>query len=226
MNPMRLYSIDIETVSQGKRALDYTNQAPVKLGNTKDPEKIKAIETKKREEARYKHGLSWWTGKVCSVAITSVFHEGCNLVSYGFKETDILETLASHLVKHPCKLIGKNSIDFDYPFLVGRYMANSMEVPLILKGGRDKLLDIESWFGGRGCSQRGKLSDYSHGIDTKNKLMHGSQVQSVYDEALDCHMKGDKAGESKAWEMIANYNIQDTVIVKDMALRYYKGAVW
>jgi len=213
------YSIDIETVSQGKRANEYTDQKKYKLGNVKDPEKIKEALQKKKDEERNKHGLSWVTGKICSIAIVDIFGDKETQCFYGADESEILLKASEYMSGQ--KLIGKTSQLFDFPFLVGRYIANGLTVPMSLKS-KGLLYDIDNIFGWSSQSnQRGTLDSYAHGINYKQKPMHGSAVQGLYDTILDASMKGDDVAVKAGWQQLRDYNIHDCMIVKALALAYY-----
>jgi len=93
----KTYAVDIETVSQGKRAIDYTDAQEYKLGNVKDPEKIKAKLEEKRSEARKKHALLWWLGKVVSIAFVDVYGNDPDVVFYGDSEAEILTKAYEYL---------------------------------------------------------------------------------------------------------------------------------
>jgi len=220
-SPIRIVSIDIETVSQGKRASDYTDLQPLKLGNVKDPEKVRLATIEKRDEARDKHGLNWWTGSVVSVALVDVYHSKDNKVFYGFDEGQVLVDLSKELNLFPMKLFGKSSKGFDFPFLVGRYMANRIPVPRVLKE-RSALFDVDDFFGfSSGHNQRGKLQDYAHGMNMPGKLMNGSRVQSLYNQIIDAKMRGATAEVIELWSILTNYNIDDALKVADMIRLYY-----
>lgn len=215
-----VYAIDIETVSQGKVAKDFTDQQPYALGNVKDPVKVEAKLKEKKGEAAKKHGLSWWLGKVCSVAMIDL-HAKDSIVIAGYDEKEILTSLQVPLNSGAVKLIGKNSQTFDFPFLVGRYMANDLEVPRVLKK-RGSCLDVENFFGYSSASgQRSKLSNYAHGLGMAGKTMHGSMVQDLYSMAVLAKMEGKTKEEEATWKKITEYNLQDSEIVKQMALKYY-----
>lgn len=216
----KVYAIDIETVSQGKSARDFTDKQSYALGNVKDPVKVEAKLQEKREEAGKKHGLSWWLGKVCSVALIDL-HTSTSYVYYGVNERKILEDLASLIGSGPIKLIGKTSINFDFPFLVGRFMANDIRVPNCLKK-RTSMMDVDNFFGFSAQSgQRTKLSNYAHGLGIDPKTLDGSKVQAVYDMVVMAMMEKDEEAVELHWRAIIDYNLQDSQIVKEMALSYY-----
>jgi len=213
-----LYAIDIETVSQGKISNEFTDKTATVAKNIKDPEKIAARLKLSREELRNKHGLSWWTGKIISISIVSVFGP-TKEVFCGHDEVDILNKTIAIIGR--AKVIGKTSINFDFPFMIGRLMALNIEVPPCLKN-RNSMFDVDNFFGFSSASQqRSKLDFYAHGLAIKNKPMHGSQIQGKYNEIMAMQMGGDNMGPIKIWKEIADYNLHDSEVVANMARRYY-----
>lgn len=221
---MKLYAVDIETVSQGKRALDYSNSVKYKApANIKDPIKIEANIEKQKATASTKHGLSWWTGKIISIAIVDVFGDEEDRVFYGHNEQEILWAAADVLTGH-CKIIGMTSDNFDFPFLVGRYMANMLRVPAVLKR-KYATLDVNKFFGYHASSgQRGKLNDYAHGIAYADKPdnLDGSKMQGLYDTIMQAEMDKDSVAAKAGWMQIKRYNLHDSNVVKALATLYYR----
>lgn len=221
---MKLFAIDIETVSQGGRADDYTNEKDYKApSNYKDEEKIEANIEAQRSKARAKHGLHWWTGKVVSCAVVDVFGDTPDAVYYGHDEEDILRHVAEHIGSHS-KLIGMCSEGFDFPFLVGRYMANMMRVPGVLKR-KYATLDVNKFFGWSSQSgQRGKLDDYAQGIAYAGKPdnLDGSQVQGMYNTIIKADMNDDRLTAVATWKQLEKYNLHDAHVVKALATLYYR----
>jgi len=216
----KTYAVDVETVSQGKRAIEYTNGKDYKLGNVKDPKKIEAKLLEKKEEARQKHGLNWWTGKIISIGFVDVFGNDPDVCFYGYDEFEILTKAYDFL--NGSKLIAKSGITFDYPFLVGRFMANDFaKIPFSLRT-RSLQYDVDNFFGWSSASgQRGSLSDYSQGIGFKEKPLTGNMVQGIYDTAVDAKMQNDSVAEKAAWKEITDYNLHDCKAVKAIARAYY-----
>lgn len=217
----KVYAIDIETVSQGKRANDYTDQRSYKIGNVKDPIKVEAKLREKREEARSKHALTWYTGKIISIAIVDVYGGDESIILSGHDEHVILTDLAKVLNK-PCKMIGKTSKTFDFPFMVGRFMANGITLPAVFKH-RFNLLDTDDFFGfSSASSQRGRLDDYAHGIGYKGKPMHGNAVAGLYASIVAAEtVKKDPVAAAAGWKQLKDYNLHDSMVVKEMTLAYY-----
>lgn len=215
----KLLALDIETVSQGARANVYTDNAYYALGNVKDPAKVAAKLNEKKEEARNKHALHWGTGKVISVALVDVFGNDEPFVFATHNEKAILEDIEIKI--EGCKLIGKSAKTFDYGFLVGRYLANNMPVPQVLRDWR-RLLDMDDFFGRSAASgQRGKLALYAHGLGMNDKLMEGSAVAELYNKILELEMTGNKDLALTEWKKLEAYNLDDSEKVAEAARRYY-----
>lgn len=214
------YAIDIETVSQGSRADAFTEGVTIKTGNTKDEEKLKVKIEEGRAKARASHGLSWITGKVFCVSVINC--ETLDKVTFiGFEESDVLKKLSDHLKTIPdtSRLFAKSGKDFDYPFLTGRYMANQIPVPPLLMSTRfNGLNDVDDLLTySKQSGQRGRLSDYAHGLMIDGKTMHGSQMQDEYNRA----MLADKESQATILGDIIKYCEQDTLIVAEFVRRYY-----
>lgn len=217
----KIYAIDIETFTQGKRANEYTDSKDYKLGNVKDPDKVQAKLQEKREEARRKHALHWFTGKIISVALVDVMGDEAETCISGHDEKEILHELALCLNK-PCKLVGKSSEMFDFAFIRGRYMANNIEIPRVFKQA-NKQFDCDKFFAWSAqSSQRGSLADYAHGLGLDGKTMKGSDVHDLYEKIMMTEMV-DKVETANLWQELIDYNLQDARIVAELTRRYIGG---
>ena len=214
--PMR--AIDIETVTQGKRAKELHDRTHITAAaNIKDPERIKANIDKKRAALGSKDALNWHLGKVLSYAWEDV-QTGEQGFFTSMKESEVLTQFAIDTVKF--NLIGKESRDFDFPFLIGRYMANNMAIPAVLKDMR-RLYDCNDFLSySRSCSQRVKLDHYAHGLGIAPKTMTGSGVADLYNRMIT----GSEEIVSAAIETLKEYNIHDSHIVAEMTRRYNRSA--
>lgn len=215
---LKVFSIDIETFTEGKRANEYTDSKEYKLGNVKNPDlKAKKL-VEKRLEARRKHALSWWTGKIISVAVVDVFGEEPDLCFAGHDEAEVLKELGEHL-KRPCKIIGKASEMFDFGFITGRFMKHKLEIPPVFKQSHNQY-DVDKFFAWSAqSSQRGSLNDYAHGLGIEVKTMKGSDVHDLYTRIMMAESV-DKVEAAKLWEQLVEYNIQDSKIVAEITRRY------
>ena len=206
------WSIDIETY-RNDRAFVYTDKVKIPApGNIKDEKKIEAAIAKKRKDIADKHALTWWTGKIISVALSPINELEPPVCFYSHDEKEILVNLTYFLEEKASSLVGKSSKTFDFPYLVGRYMANELPVPSTLKD-KNLLYDIDDFFGWSSASgQRGKLDAYLHGIGFDLKPMDGSMVGELYENILS---------EKDTWEELVNYNIFDAVATAKIAKLYW-----
>jgi hypothetical protein len=205
---------DIETAEDGKRAGPYADSKRIKApAGWKDQEKIKAREDEKRLELRQKSGLYPWTGTVTTIC--AMDSEGLHKF-YGNNEYKLLSDFGDYITALERRygritLIGKNSKNFDQPFLVGRYLAHNLGVPDSLRPTQEPK-DIDECFGYSSQSIRGTLSDYAYLLGMK-KTSHGSNAQQMYDAtALD----------DSAWKDLVEYCAQDVIITYEFLMRYMK----
>ena len=213
-----VYAIDIETVSQGGIANEFTDRTAGYAKNLKDPKKIEAALIANKEKLRATHGLTWWTGKIISISIVEVWGD-YKEVFCGHDEEDILRKTMEVIGRG--KLIGKNSLTFDFPFMVGRLMRHNIPVPPALRT-RNATYDIDTFFGFSSASnQRSKLDYYAHGLSIKLKPMKGSDIQKKYDQIMSMQIDGDMLGPIKIWKEIADYNLHDSEVVANITKRYF-----
>jgi hypothetical protein len=224
---VRILAIDIETISQGKNANDFIDKchkfkAP---SNYSDEKKIAAYIDKERGKEVSKHGLYWWRGRVLSIATVDC-RTGESKFYFDYDEKQVLNELREDLDKGQVRLWSKSGKTFDYPYLVGRYMANKIELPRVFKSKPfDSVLnDVDEFFGRSSASaQRTKLDYYAWGLGLENKPMNGGQVQSLYNQMLDAKMRGDEAAEAEAIVKLKEYNIFDSTVVAEMVKRFFGG---
>lgn len=223
-----IYAFDIETVaSNTANTRDYVKNMYIKPDSRlKDPVKIIEREQRERDKIIKKGGLHWATGKVCCVS----FVDCETLVPYtqfSMDERSLLE-FVQEMSKHDgetVKLIGKTSEGFDFPFLTGRFMANSMTVPKqfnpLASGANRGALDIDKAFGYSASSgQRGTLDLYALGMGLSGKGgMHGSKVQDLYDRIL----MADKENAKILIGEMEKYCTNDSIIVADMFRRLMRS---
>lgn len=233
--------IDIETVPSG-RCRDYvgaqdvqpdqryqSDQPPTTITNLKSDalreqrleewkrdKELKSEQdvAQKRQKLLENGGLKWWTGKV--ICISSSTPTGTLKTWCGDDEREILTGFFDFLVTE-CNgymVGGKQSSDFDIPFLVGRAMALDLGVPDHLRTNYE-IRDVNYIFGPSHMSgQRGKLDDYAFGLNIAGKLGHGSDVYGKYMLAI--------TGDANQWNEIKRYCEQDVTISMEVAKRYSK----
>lgn len=205
---------DIETAA-GPTADDYWASRKIKApSHWKDEEKIKAHAEEKRLELRDKSGLYPWTAVVTTIC--AMDSDGLHKF-YGNDEKKILSDFGDYLtalqLRHDrVQLIGKNSKNFDQPFLVARYMAHDLGVPDCLRPTNEPR-DIDECLGFGSQSIKGSLSDYAHLLGIKGKTSTGSNAQAMYDAT---------AFDPEKWEDLVTYCAQDVMITNEFLTRYMK----
>lgn len=214
----RVVALDIETVSQGKKAVAYTEKyQKFKTGNVKDPVKLEAKIGELKAKALGEHGLSWVTGKVISCALVDM-KTGEEEVYAGHDEREVLLQVLE--ATRSCQIWGKTSKNFDFPFLVGRYMALELPLPSFLKIA-SRQGDVDTFFGWSTAStQRSTLDSYAYALDLDMKTMKGSAVQSLYDQIIMAESSGDMKRAEELWGQLKEYNLGDSRIVRHMYNRY------
>jgi predicted PolB exonuclease-like 3'-5' exonuclease len=206
-----MISIDIESIPN----LDLIGSLPepeVALGNTKDPEKIKAkIEEAKKEQID-KMGLNPFFARVCSFATWGDIEENC-----GFKviDQDISDASEINLITHALHffcagpttspvIITWNGHNFDIPFLFKRAMLLQMDLPSGLCGmsyfcrkyQHASHIDLMQEL----CGWNGHLK-----LDTASKMILGESKadHADFSKFIDIIKSGD--GDSE----IGVYNLKD-----------------
>ena len=205
---------DIETAA-GPTAESYWTGKKIKApSGWKDEEKIKAREEEKRLEYREKSGLYPWTAVVTTIC--TMDQDGLHKF-YGNDEKKILTDFGDYITAlekrwGKVQLIGKNSKNFDQPFLVARYIAHNLGVPDSLRPTHDPK-DIDECLGFSSASIRGSLSDYAYLLGVKGKTSHGSNAQAMYDAT---------AFDESKWDELVEYCAQDVMITNEFLERYMK----
>lgn len=221
------WAIDIETRgSNSPKVEEYFLNAKVKVpSNYKDQVKIDAYIEANRDKERRKAALHWATGSVFSVALTNVQTEQ-SYVLCSTDEKEVLQFLTNKLSEQQvASLVGKNSETFDFPFLVGRFMANDMSIHTIFKAGRyeKKLNDIDNIFGYSSASQqRGKLNMYAMGLGLDGKNGDGSAVPQKYNDMVLAEVGGDDETVAQIKKEVEEYNVNDTLITARIWAAYNK----
>jgi hypothetical protein len=212
-------AIDIETVANDRAeayALSHERfEAPA---NYKDPAKIEQAILAKRSASLEKAGLKWWTGKVVEICCIDTTGRLPPRHYFGEDEGKLLTAFGAGLTTDfkDHYMIGKSVLDFDFPFLMGRFLAHDLGIPSQLRPDNSyRLTDVDKIFGYSATSgQRGKLDDYAWGLGITGKTSHGSEVGALYNRIL--------LGEEGAIQQLKDYCQQDTQIVVEMFRRYAK----
>ena len=207
-----------------------TGEMPATIAKIKSDElreeKYEAWKVKQREKIRNyvkvqqlkdleKAALHWWMSKIVSIAWNFVHDETGELVTAGVKTSDNETEVISHFLNaamnsayRVSRVIGKNSKNFDTPYLIGRLLALDLGVPSFLRAKVTPMGDVDEMFGSLSAknSQITSLENYAFGLGIKGKLATGSGVESMY--------------KSGAFKDISAYNVQDVEIIGDMYRRW------
>ena len=205
-----ILAVDIETKisDYGRKHLEEKEYLPD--SRLKDPAKIKASVESQREKDIDKAALHWWLSKIiCICAIT--YDTRFTKTFSGDDERLLLKEFFTHLENNGpyVQLVGKSSISFDIPFLVGRALALNLGLPDCLRQNIEKITDVDQLFSRfRMCSQITSLSNYAFGLGIEGKLAKGGDVAKMHEE--------------ERWDEIEQYCRRDTEIVCEMIKRYQK----
>lgn len=207
-----------------------TNEMPATIAKIKSDEKreekYEAWKEKQREKiGNYvkvqqlkdleKAALHWWMSKIVSIAWNHVHDESGELVTAGVRTCDDEREVISCFLNaamnsayRVSRVIGKNSKNFDTPYLIGRLLALDLGVPSFLRARITPMGDVNEMFGSlsaKNC-QITSLENYAFGLGIKGKLATGSSVEGMY--------------KGKAFKEISAYNVQDVEIIADMYRRW------
>lgn len=180
--------------------------------------KIKSHVTLKQLKDLEDAALNWWMSKVCSIAWVCVDPIDNEIVEREVctskDEQEILHKFFTYLEGYKNDIngiIGKNSVFFDCPYLVGRAIANDIGIPHHLRTSISKLGDIDQIFGVMSSRNSGitRLKNYAFGLGIDGKLGDGAGVEKLY--------------ESGNLKQLADYNMRDVEIVAEMYCRWNKA---
>ena len=209
----RFLVVDIETVANERSADYFASRKYEAASNLVDPKKIEANIAEKRAKDKAMAPLSWWVGQiVCISANNPITREKHSFA--GKDERQVITGFYDFLLKkYPMTMLtGKQTKDFDFPYLVGRSLALDIGIPAHLRHPFE-ITDINQIFGFSSSSQqRTSLANYAFGIGIDGKSAHGSEMAGMY----------AKACETGSFQEIQDYCEQDTEIVAEMLRRYFK----
>ena len=167
-----------------------------------------------------KAALHWWQSKICSIAWAHVHEESGEIISRGVKagpqEDMVIKLFFDAALNSPyrvARVIGKNSKNFDTPYLIGRCIALNLGLPPFLRSRISSFGDIDEIFGSLSArnSQITTLANYAFGLDITGKTGSALSVETFY--------------RNQNFEAISDYNIHDVEIVYEMYRRYKKEYV-
>jgi len=204
--------LDIETVAN-ERAPSWFSKVEVKApSNYKDEDKIKAYVESARNKLGSKSALTWHTGKAFSFALADINNDE-TLFMHSLDEVELLKTIATECAGR--EVYTKSGKLFDFPFLVGRFLANSVPLPafLVQKTFQYDVDDFFSWSQSNG--QRMSLDAYAHGLGITGKTGSYDMAQKLYTEMIT-----GGSNVAKLEQELEDYNIQDVLIVREIVRRY------
>jgi 3'-5' exonuclease len=213
---MKFLAFDIETVvsAEGKKLIEELDiKAP---SNYKDQEKISAYIEEKRKNELEKAALYWWTGKIVCISAVEI---GTNdhWVGHDDCEKTLIQTFLNLLMeKWPAHmLVGKNSEEFDEPWVRARAMRHDLGVVphLRLKRG---FSDVQRIFGyTRGSGQVTSLENIAKGLYlTTQKKIKGAEVETLWNDLRHKELR--------------EYCLDDSRMVAEIWQRYakeFEGAI-
>lgn len=236
INARFVWAYDIETAGNDTAPKFHAKfAAEIKAPSTwKDEEKIAAHVAKKKAELSSKDALSWFTGKIVSIAFTNVedimdkVKKPRSVAFCGFDEAAVLK-LACDFVNDQTngvlQLVGKSNTGFDDGFLTGRLMVHRLPIPAIMRNSYN-MLDVDKMIcSGYGTNQTGKLNHYAFALGMNPKIMDGAMVPKLYKEAFAAKIAGDMDKVKEIMVRIKDYNIDDTVITAEIAGRLLMSQV-
>lgn len=201
---MGILAFDIETVvsDEGRTLVE---GAPVSApSNYKDQVKIDAYIEEKRKELLEKAALYWWTGKIVCISAWDVdTNKEWAMVSDN--EPELLRSFFGFLSEYPThRLIGKNSDEFDSPWIRARAMRHDLGIPRHFRLAH-AFTDVQKIFGhNRGASQVTSLKNMATALclDTK-KIASGGDVAGLWrygqHEELKTYCLGDSKMVAEIW---------------------------
>lgn len=203
-----IWVFDIETAVRGA-AREHLSSLDVDADKRlKDPAKIEESKKEKRQELIDKAPLYWWYGQIVSIAAERLSDRATFQV-HGLDEKKNIRDFFNLLYSEsePVRLVGKNSLGFDFGYLVGRCISLDIGVPYFLRPYRP-IEDVDQCFSSKsGSCVTGKLSDYAYALGM-SKSANGSDVAGMVDR-----------GE---WDQLSSYNQQDVTITAEVLRRWAK----
>lgn len=204
--------LDIETVENENAPKWWANVEVKAPSNYKDQEKIDKYIADARMKLGGKSALTWHTGKVLSFATCGVADDTDPFFFWSIDEAEVLKKLIEAVGTR--EVYTKSGKLFDFPFLVGRLMANNIEIPTFLRQ-KSLMKDVDDFFSwSQSNSQRLSLDAYAHGLGIAGKSGDFKVINYLYGAAL----MGEDTTELEA--KAKEYNIRDVLIVRELVRRY------
>lgn len=206
--------LDIETVKHENADTWWLTKEVKAPSNYKDEEKIKRYIEDARKKLGSKSALTWHTARMFSFSYSFTDSDEI-FFAFDLDEAKLLSKL--HDISKHHTIYTKGGKGFDFPFLIGRYMAHSLPMPMFLKNSSSRH-DVDEFFSySMACDQRGSLDMYAFGLGIEPKKGTFQIVEEVYADMLIGN-NDDEAKERLA--KLEEYNKHDVYIVKEMLRRY------
>lgn len=162
--PERVIAVDIETVSLANPTIEF-DASKVKLGNRKDPEKVKAFLAEARASFNEDNALYHDFARVAAIGFCSIALNNGQpyiLVAKTEEEEKVILSEFCKTVIGQTKLAVFNGLEFDLPFIVGRMrhlgMAERHELTynVLKQKTTDVYKELNCWiYGDRGTLRSG-----------------------------------------------------------------------
>ena len=194
---------------------DIKREAKYALWQVEQREKIERAVKLQQLKDLEKAALYWWQSKVISIAWMHVHSESGELIAQGsscfdeeYKVICDFYNAAIDSAYRVSKVVGKNSKNFDIPYLIGRSLALNIGVPRFLRSKISALGDIDEIFGSLSArnNQITSLANYAFGLGVEGKSGDGSVVETMY--------------KAKRFDDIEAYNRGDVKILRHLYDRW------
>lgn len=170
--------LDIETVGHITPQMKELLIDKLKVGNVKDPEKIRRAIAEKTEALEEKAALSPLTGEVAVVGLGWEHAEGdttIQTITAEKGEVELLQALDSALATiNPQRVVTFNGRKFDFPFIAARTAILGLDLPMKWPLGRTyEHIDLhELW-------DLGSLDQWQVAMGYKRKSIPGSEIPAM-----------------------------------------------
>lgn len=176
---MKTLWLDIETLPGELKPLPELVQVP---SNYKDPEKIRAYQEYRIEEAWRKQALSSMEGRICCLSFAV---DNSDVKCFGIwdhSEQEILRELAKH-VDTQTRFAGFNIRSFDLNWIWHRAVRYGIE-PLVMYMPRQRyshdVLDVRDYWTAGDNYAPGKMQDIALYLDIPFNITAGAEVFDLY----------------------------------------------
>lgn len=185
---MKILFLDCETIPQEN---PMTIESLPELFQKKFKRQLEELKQSEAPESIYSQQASLHAefGKICCVSIGAISGSKFHVKAIaGRNEKQILIELANAIEKSQCNLLAAhNGLEFDFPFLMRRYIINGLPVPAILNPDGKKpwetpYIDTMKMWSGSAWNYKVSLDLLAHsfGIPSPKTDMDGSKVAEIF----------------------------------------------